>query len=247
MYNLERYNRNILVDKVGEQGQKKLLGSRVLIAGAGGLGSTVIANMAAVGVGSIGIIDNDKLELSNLNRQYIHKLANLAKNKVESARDWINEYNPDIDVEIFPLRLDESNYIDIFGEYDLVMDCFDSFKSKFLLNKICVENKKTLIHGGVTEFAGQVMTILPDQSACLNCLMGDFDTSAYVVKGVLSPAVTTIASIQSMEAVKVLLGLESSLAGHLLSYDGLNMNFRKMKISKNEKCPLCAKGMKVSY
>ena len=241
MINSDRYNRNILVQDVGEEGQKKLLSSKVLIAGAGGLGSTVIANLSSVGVGNIGIIDNDKLELSNFNRQYIHKYENMGKNKTESAKEWINSFNPDINVEIYNLRLDENNYKNIINNYDIVIDCFDSFKSKFLLNKICIENNKILIHGGVTEFFGQVMTIIPGKSACLGCLLPDYDANAYVIKGVISPAVSTIASIQSMEAVKILLGLESSLVNQFLTYNGKNQDFRKIKILKNENCPLCSK------
>jgi molybdopterin/thiamine biosynthesis adenylyltransferase len=240
MINLERYNRNILVDSVGEEGQKDLLSSRILIAGAGGLGSTVIANLAAVGIGTIGIVDNDKLELSNLNRQYIHKFENIGTSKVESAKEWISQFNPDINVKTYNLRLDENNYKDIVGEYDIIVDCFDSFNSKFLLNKICIEQNKPLIHGGVTEFFGQVMTIIPHQSACLACLIPDYDINTYVIKGVISPAVSTIASIQSMEAVKVILGIESSLVNELLTYDGKKQEFRKIKIHQNKDCPLCS-------
>lgn len=236
---MERYDRNILIPQVGKEGQIKLSSAKVLVAGAGGLGSTVIANLASVGIGNIGIIDNDVIELSNLNRQYIHKFLNIGKNKTESAKDWINSFNPDINVEIFTLRLDEDNYKDIISGYELIIDCFDSYKSKFLLNKIAVENNKTLIHGGVTEFYGQVTTILPEKTACLNCLIPDFDSSETVIKGVISPAVSTIASVQSMEAVKVLLNLEDSLANQLLTFDGLKMEFRKINIKKNPNCPLC--------
>ena len=240
MYNKERYNRNILVNEIGEEGQLKLLGSKVLVAGAGGLGSTVIANLASLGIGNIGIVDNDKLELSNLNRQYIHKFDNIGKNKVESAKEWINGFNPDINVEIYQTRLDENNYKSIISGYDIIIDCFDSYKSKFLLNKIAVQNNKTLIHGGVTEFYGQVLVIIPDKTACLSCLIPDANTDAYVIKGVLSPAVTTIASIQSMEAVKTLLGIGNPLTNQLLTYNGLKQEFKKIAVSKNASCPLCS-------
>lgn len=241
MANLERYNRNILINDIGEEGQKKLLASKVLVLGAGGLGSTVIANLAAVGVGNIGIVDNDKLELSNLNRQYIHKFENIGKIKVESAKEWIQSFNPDISVKIYPIRLGENNYKEIVDEYDLIVDCFDSFKSKFLLNAIAIKSGKTLIHGGVTEFYGQVTTILPGKTACLACIIPDFDTSAYVVKGVLSPAVTTIASIEAMEVVKNLLNIGETLQNTLLTYNGLHMEFKKIRLNKNPQCPLCNK------
>jgi len=235
---LERYNRNILVAQVGEEGQKKLSQSKILVCGAGGLGSTVIANLASVGIGTIGIIDNDVLELSNLNRQYIHKFENIGKVKVESAATWIKEFNPETNVKIYQIRLDEENYKEIVGEYDLIMDCFDSFKSKFLLNKIAVETGKTLIHGGVTEFFGQVTTIVPQKTACLKCILPEED--GYVIKGVLSPAVSAIASFEAMEAVKIILGIGETLENKLLCYDGLNMSVKKINLAKNPNCKLCS-------
>ena len=238
-YQLQRYNRNLLIPKIGEEGQEKLSQAKILVCGAGGLGSTVLANLASVGIGNIGIIDNDVLELSNLNRQYIHKIDALGKIKVESAKKWINEFNPEINVNTYQIRLDETNYLEIVKDYDFIMDCFDSFKSKFLLNKIAVKTGKTLIHGGVTEFFGQVTTIIPQKTACLNCILPEDDT--YIVKGVLSPAVTTIASIQAMEAVKLILNIGERLENKLLSYNGLNMTFKTINISRNSNCKLCSK------
>jgi len=234
----ERYNRNILVAQVGEEGQKKLSNAKILVCGAGGLGSTVLTSLASVGVGTIGIVDNDVLELSNLNRQYIHKFENIGNVKVESAKKWIQEFNPEINVNAYQTRLDENNYQDIVKEYDFIMDCFDSFKSKFLLNKIAVETGKTLVHGGVTEFYGQVTTIIPNKTACLNCILPE--EGGYVVKGVLSPAVSTIASIEAMEAVKIILNVGERLENRLLSYDGLNMQFKTINIAKNPHCNLCS-------
>lgn len=236
--NLERYNRNMLVEQVGEEGQKKLASAKILVCGAGGLGSTVLANLASVGVGTIGVVDNDVLELSNLNRQYIHKFSNIGGVKVESAAAWIKEFNPEVNVNTYQTRLDESNYHDIVEGYDFIMDCFDSFKSKFLLNKIAVETGKTLIHGGVTEFYGQATTIVPGKTACLQCILPE--EGGYVVKGVLSPAVTTIASIESMEAVKVILNVGERLENRLLSYNGLDMQFKTINIAKNPNCKLCS-------
>lgn len=239
MYGSERYNRNISIDQIGEEGQKALLRSKILVAGAGGLGSGVIVNLASVGIGNIGIVDNDVVELSNLNRQYIHKFKNVGKIKVDSAKEWINDFNSDINVETFNLRLDEENYQEIIKDYDLIIDCFDSYKSKFLLNEIAVKSGKTLIHGGATEFFGQVMTIIPE-SACLSCLIHDADTGSYIKKGIISPVASVIASIQSLEAVKVLLNLEGILTNKLLTYNGLNTEFKKINVEKNRNCPLCA-------
>lgn len=246
----ERYSRNILVPQVGEEGQKKLAQAKVLVCGAGGLGSTVLANLASVGVGIIGVVDNDVLELSNLNRQYIHKFENISKIKVESAKKWINEFNPETVVNTYPIRLDENNYQEIVKDYDFIMDCFDSFKSKFLLNKIAVRTGKILIHGGVTEFYGQVTVIKPSETACLECILSE--PSVNVVKGVLSPAVTTIASIEAMEAVKLILKGRVGLLSHqqetpfetlenkLLCYDGLRMQFKTINLTKNPNCNLCS-------
>lgn len=235
---LQRYNRNILIEQIGQDGQKKLAQAKVLVCGAGGLGSTVLANLASLGIGTIGIVDNDVLELSNLNRQYIHKFADIGKVKVESAAGWINEFNPEINIKAYQTRLDDENYQDIVKDYDLIMDCFDSFKSKFLLNRIAVKTGKTLIHGGVTEFFGQVTVIIPGKTACLNCILPEDDK--YIVKGVLSPAVTTIASIEAMEGAKYILNLGNRLENKLLSYDGLNMQFKTINIAKNPHCKLCA-------
>ena len=237
-YQLERYNRNILVGQVGEEGQSKLSQAKVLVCGAGGLGSTVLANLASVGIGTIGIVDNDVLELSNLNRQYIHKFESIGQVKVDSAAKWIKEFNPEAEVKTYQIRLDEENYKEIVAEYDLIVDCFDSFKSKFLLNKIAVETGKTLIHGGVTEFFGQVTTIVPKKTACLKCILPD--DGGYVVKGVLSPAVSAIASFEAMEVVKVILGVGETLENKLLCYDGLNMSVKKINLAKNPNCKLCS-------
>lgn len=237
----ERYNRNILIEQIGEEGQKKFSQAKILVCGAGGLGSTVLANLASVGVGTIGqvgIIDNDVLELSNLNRQYIHKFENIGKVKVDSAKQWLKEFNPEINVKTYQTRLDENNYVDIVKDYDFIIDCFDSFKSKFLLNKIAVKTGKTLIHGGVTEFFGQVTVIIPGKTACLNCILPE--ETGNTIKGVISPAVTTIASIEAMEAVKVILNIGGRLENKVLSYDGLKMCFKTINITKNPNCCLCS-------
>lgn len=234
----ERYNRNMLVPQVGEDGQKRLLNSKILVCGAGGLGSTVLTSLSSIGIGTIGIVDNDVLELSNLNRQYIHKFDSLGRVKVESAKKWINEFNPEIEVITYHTRLDENNYQNIVKDYDLIIDCFDSFKSKFLLNKIAVETGKTLVHGGVTEFFGQVTTIIPGKTACLSCILPEED--AYIVKGVLSPAVSTIASIEALEAVKIILDIGERLENRLLTYDGLNASVKIINLAKNSNCKLCS-------
>lgn len=240
MSDLNRYNRNTIIDKIGEEGQKKLLNARVLVAGTGGLGSTVIANLAALGIGTLGLVDDDTLELTNLNRQYIHKYENIGKSKVLSAKEWIDGFNPEITVDPHQLRLDSNNANEILPEYNLVMDCFDSYRSKFMLNEACIKNGKTLIHGGVTEFYGQAIKIVPGKTACLACIIPDYDPESYILKGVISPAVSTIASIQSMEAAKTILRIGTTLENTLLTYNGLEQEYKKYAVKPNSKCPLCS-------
>ncbi len=235
-----RYSRNILTPEIGIEGQKKILNAKVLICGAGGLGSTVIANLASLGVGQVGIVDNDNLELSNFNRQYIHALDFLGKSKTVSAANWIKNYNTDIEVKTFKIRLDETNYTKIVKEYDIIVDCFDSFGSKFLLNDIALNTGKPLVHGGVTEFRGQAFTIIPYKTACLRCLLPDADLDTHIAKGVVSPAVSTIASIQSMEILKLILDNGQLLTDKILIFDGLKGEFKTIKFSKNNNCT-CAK------
>lgn len=233
--NFERYNRNILVPEVGIKGQKKLSDAKVLVCGAGGLGSTVIVNLASLGVGHIGIIDNDTVELSNLNRQYIHNLSSLKHPKTDSAKAWVQNYNRDIQTETFKIRLDKKNYIDIVAKYDILADCFDSFESKFLLNDIALDTEKPLVHGGVTEFRGQVMTVIPRKTACLRCVFPQ-DEQEYAVKGVVSPAVAAIASIESMEVLKLILNIGMLLTDKMLVFDGLRMNFKTINVERAKNC-----------
>lgn len=228
---MQRYSRNILL--IGNQGQTKLLKSKVLICGCGGLGSTVIMNLAGSGIGTIGLIDDDVVEVSNLNRQFIHK--NIGEGKVASAKKRILEYNSEITVNTYKIRLDQNNYQSIVKDYDVIIDCFDSYKSKFLLNDIAVETGKTLIHGGVTEYFGQVTVIKPS-TPCLRCIFPDIDLGKEVPKGILSPVVSTVASIQSMEAVKQILNTGEPLEGLLLTYNALTNDFKKLKITKNTAC-----------
>ena len=228
---MQRYNRNILL--IGDAGQTKLLNSRVLVCGCGGLGSTVIMNLAGLGIGTIGLVDDDVVEITNLNRQFIHK--NIGEDKVISAKNRILEYNPEINVNAYKIRLDDNNYETIIKDYDLIVDCFDSYESKFLLNDIAVKTGKTLIHGGVSEFFGQVTVIKPS-TPCLRCIFPDIDTKKDFSKGILSPAVSTIASIEAMEAVKQILNIGEPPENILLTYNALTNDFKKLKITKNTAC-----------
>ncbi|MDD3012115.1 MAG: HesA/MoeB/ThiF family protein [Candidatus Gastranaerophilales bacterium] len=241
---MERYSRNVLIEEIGAEGQNKLLDSKVLVAGTGGLGSSVIASLASLGIGTIGLVDNDNLELSNLNRQFIHRYNNIGKSKVNSAKEWIAGYNPDITVKNYQLRLNDSNIEEIIKDYDIVADCFDSYESKFMLNRACIKNKKILVHGGVTEFFGQIMTVIPEKSACLNCMFDQIGSDSYVIKGVVSPTVNVIGSLQAMEILKILLDIDKVLINGFLSYDGINQRFQKIRVDKKQTCPVC--GIKTS-
>lgn len=220
---MQRYCRNVAVDEIGKEGQEQLFGAKILVCGAGGLGSTVIANLASLGVGNLGIVDDDVVELSNLNRQYIHTLENIGRLKTDSARNWVENYNKDITIKTFKIRMDKENWHDIISAYDIIVDCFDSFGSKFLLNDISIISGKPLVHGGVTGFQGQVMTIFPKKSTCLRCIFPDADEHTYISKGVVSPAVSMIASFQSMEVLKLILGKGELLTNKILFIDGLNL------------------------
>lgn len=237
---MERYTRNIQVSEIGQEGQEKLLSSRILVCGCGGLGSTVVANLASLGVGNIGLVDDDEIEVTNLNRQYIHKFKDLGKSKVISAKEWIENFNPDVFVKTYDLRLDEKNCDEIVKDYDLIIDCFDSYSSKFLLNDIAIKSSKTLIHGGITEFYGQVTTIVPYETPCLRCLVPEADMQSFIPKGVISPAVSLIASIEAMEAVKMILNIGTPLTNTLLTVNALTSEFKKLKITKNSECKICS-------
>lgn len=237
---MNRYERNISLKEIGLDGQEKLLDSTVLVCGCGGLGSTVIANLASLGIGLIGIVDYDKIDITNLNRQFLHKYSYIGKNKTESVCEWVDGYNPHIKVVPHNIQLSIDNYKGVIKDYDIIVDCFDSYSSKFLLNEIAVKTGKTLVHGGVSEFYGQVTTIIPHKTPCLRCILPDADEKTEIPNGIVSPSVSTIASLQSMEVLKLITGIGKPLAGTLLTCNMLDCSFKKLKITKNSNCPLCS-------
>lgn len=237
---MNRYSRNISLNEIGLDGQEKLLASSVLVCGCGGLGSTVIANLTSLGVGLIGIVDYDKVDITNLNRQFLHKYSYIGKDKTSSVVDWVKGYNPEINVVPYNIKLSPKNYEEVVQDYDIIVDCFDSFKSKFLLNEIAVKMNRTLVHGGVSGFFGQVTTIIPGKTPCLRCILPDADVNIKIPEGIASPAVSLIGSIQSMEVLKLITGAGSALEGSLLTCNMLENSFKTLKISRNSNCPLCA-------
>jgi molybdopterin/thiamine biosynthesis adenylyltransferase len=238
----QRYLRHIILPEVGEKGQQKLLGSKVLCIGAGGLGSPVIQYLAATGVGTIGIIDDDIVDLSNLQRQVIHG-NNIGKPKVQSASEFVNRLNPDVEVVPLKIRLDANNILDIITDYDIVADCSDNFPTRYLLNDACVLTKTPLSHGSIFKFEGQVMTILPGTGPCYRCIFEHPPTPQIVTSaqqtGILGVLPGVIGAIQATEIVKYLLEVGELLAGRMIYYDALCMSFEDIIIQKNPKCPVC--------
>ena len=241
---LERYSRHILLDSVGIEGQQKLLGSRVLIIGAGGLGAPAAMYCAAAGIGTIGIVDADAVEVSNLQRQIIHFTDDLGLEKVSSAREKMEAINPDVTVEPVKAFVNASNIGDIIEGYDFVIDGTDNFATKFLINDACVMQGIPFSHGGILRFNGQTMTVLPKESACYRCVFHKPPPKNMIPTcseaGVLGAVAGMLGTIQAAEALKYIIGAGEVLADALLTFDALPMNFRKVKLKRNPNCAVCS-------
>jgi len=240
---IHRYSRHILLSEVGGSGQVKLLNSRVLIIGAGGLGSPVALYLAAAGVGHIGIVDMDVVDLSNLQRQVIHHSKDVGRPKVLSASEKMTALNPDVEVKSYQALLNSENAREIAGPYDVIVDGTDNFSAKFLINDLAVLTGKPLVHGGILRFSGQVITIVPGQSACYRCIFREPPPAGAIPTcseaGVLGVIAGVIGSIQATEVLKFLLGKGELLTNHLLTYDALTVLIRKVGVRKNPRCPVC--------
>ena len=237
---LLRYKKNFDQDGITQEAQEKLFNSRVLVMGAGGLGSGVIVNLAAMGVGQIKIIDDDIVEESNLNRQFIHKYKNIGRAKVISAKDWVQEFNSDVKVELDKIRLNELNYFNVIQGFDIIVDCFDSCESKYMLNEIALRHNKILIHGGVQGFRGQITTIVPSKTGCLSCVMQKprlFKEENYAS---ISPVVNVISSLQAQEVLKVVTGIGEPLMNKIMIFDGLKSEFKILNYARNIACEVCS-------
>ena len=241
---LERYSRHILLKDVGLEGQKRIRDGKVLIVGAGGLGSPAALYLAAAGVGTIGLVDSDTVELSNLQRQIIHATPDISKAKVVSAEEKITAINPEVEVVTYQKRLTAANVLDVLGDraYDFVIDGTDNFPSKFLINDACVLTRKPFSHGGILYFEGQTMTYVPGR-ACYRCI---FETPppfnsvpSCAEAGVLGAVAGMLGTIQAAEALKYLLGKGQLLADRLLIFNALNMYFRTVALKRNPACPVC--------
>ncbi|MBS7655476.1 HesA/MoeB/ThiF family protein [Candidatus Bathyarchaeota archaeon] len=222
----------------GEKGQLKLKSAKIVIAGVGGLGCPSALYLTAAGVGEIKLIDNEKVELSNLNRQILHWESDIGKFKVDSAREKLKKINSEVNVTIEKSSITEENAIELIKGFNLVIDALDNFEARFYLNKACVEKGVPLIHGAIEGFEGRFTTIIPKTSACLACIYGKipFYKGKFPVVGV-TPAV--IAALQSMEALKLIIGIGELTTNRLLIFDGLKMEFDEVKIKRDSECKVC--------
>jgi adenylyltransferase/sulfurtransferase len=241
---LKRYSRQIILPGFGAEGQSKLSSANVLVVGAGGLGSTVLFHLAASGVGKIGIVDYDKVEISNLHRQIIHCTSDINKSKVISAAEKIKKNNPDVQVSTYDEKLTESNIKNLFKDFEIIVDGLDNFKDKFLVNDYCCKLNKKLVHAGAVGYEGQIMTVLPERSACLRCIFPDGEPSDFRQSckeiGVLGVTVGVIGALQAVEVIKLIVGIGDLIENKILKYNALNSKFYELKISgKNPKCSLC--------
>src|SRR2546429_7080026 len=239
----KRYSRHLLVPEVGERGQFKLLDSKVLLLGAGGLGSPAAYYLAAAGVGTIGIIDDDVVEESNLQRQIIHNLKRVGQYKAESARETIEALNPDVKVITYIERLDETNVARIIADYDVIVDGTDNFPTRYMLNDAAIMANKPVVHGSVFRFEGQVTVFKPYDGPCYRCLYPEPPPPALAPScaeaGVLGVMPGVIGLLQATEAIKLLLGIGDPLVGRLMTYDGLAGEFNELRLFRDPECPAC--------
>jgi len=240
---IKRYARQIIMPEIGVKGQKKLLESKVLVVGAGGLGSPAIQYLAGAGVGFLGIADGDAVDISNLQRQTIHA-GNLGMNKAESAKKFVEKLNPDVEVEVYPFHLSPENIRDVVRGYDVVLDCTDNFVSRFLINDACVIEGIPFVHSAVLRFEGEIMTIIPGESACYRCVFAHAPPPGSVPTcqeaGVVGATVGVLGTLQAVEAIKILLNIGEPLKNRMLHVDLLTMDFTELKLKKNPECPVCS-------
>ncbi|WP_027327171.1 HesA/MoeB/ThiF family protein [Helicobacter pametensis] len=237
-----RYSRHLMLEEVGEEGQEKLKNARVLIIGSGALATPNALYLAGAGIGMIGVMDDDVVDISNLHRQVIYQTDDIGKSKVECAKARMLALNPDIQVQTYPKRFDLSNAREMIRDYDLILDATDNFVSKFLINDACVLENKPFIHAGVMRYCGQIMSVIPHTSACLGCIFPTPPSSMQLYKNGLFASITgLLGSIAASEVLKFFTGVGKPLIDSILSIDISSMHFSKLKISKNPNCPVCGK------
>ncbi len=242
---LRRYGRHIIMPEVGEEGQKKLKAARVLIIGAGGLGSPLALYLAAAGIGTLGIVDFDVVDMTNLQRQVLHSTENIGISKLKSAQERIKQINPFVEVKTYPVRLTSENALPIINDYDIVIDGTDNFATRYLVNDACVMLKKPNVYGSIFRFDGQVSVFDAERGPCYRCLYPSPPPPELVPNcaegGVLGALPGIIGTLQALETMKLILGCGEPLIGRLLVFDGLQMQFQELHIKKNPDCPMCGK------
>jgi adenylyltransferase/sulfurtransferase len=240
---IRRYHRHIIMPQVGPIGQRKLLNARVLLLGAGGLGSPAALYLAAAGVGTIGIVDFDTVDVSNLQRQILHTTANIGKLKVDSAAEMLNAINPDVNVVKFPVALRSDNVFDVIKDFDIIVDGTDNFQTRYLINDASVMTRKPVVHGSIFQFDGQVTVFKPFEGPCYRCLFPSPPPPGSVPNcaeaGVLGVLPGIVGCIEAVEAMKLILGEGEPLIGRLLIFDALAMEFSVVKIRRDPACPVC--------
>jgi adenylyltransferase/sulfurtransferase len=241
---VRRYSRHLIIPDVAMAGQQRLMNAKVLCVGAGGLGSPALMYLAAAGVGTLGIVEFDIVDESNLQRQIIHGQSDIGKSKAISAKEKIAEINPNVNVVVHEIRLDTDNVMEIFSQYDLIVDGTDNFATRYLVNDACVLLKKPYVWGSIYRFDGQASVFWAEYGPCYRCLYPEPPPPGMVPScaegGVLGVLCASIGSIQTTEAIKLITGIGEPLIGQLMIYDALEMSYRKIKVRKDPKCPLCS-------
>lgn len=247
---IRRYSRHIILKEVGGIGQKRLLASKVALVGAGGLGSPCAFYLAAAGVGTLGIIDADRVDESNLQRQILHKTTDIGRLKVESARETLQALNPDVQVIPHPVRLTSENILELIANYDIVVDGTDNFPTRYLINDACAFLKKPNVHGSIYRFEGQATVFHVGKGPCYRCLYPEPPPPGMVPScheaGVLGVLPGIIGTIQAIETIKLLLGKGEPLIGRLLLFDALSMDFRQVNLKRDQSCPLCGENPQIT-
>lgn len=242
-HQIDRYLRQIILPEIGGRGQEKLLHSRILVVGAGGLGSPAALYLAAAGVGTLGLIDGDLVDRSNLQRQILHTSSRLGYPKVNSAKAVLSDINPEIEIKTYPFRLSAANALEIISQYDLVVDGTDNFPARYLINDACVLARKPMVHGSLLRWDGQVSVFWPGQGPCYRCLFPTPPQEGLLPTcqeaGVLGPVAGVIGSLQALEAIKVILAIGKPLVGRLLLFDGRQLTWDEVSLQRDPNCAVC--------
>ena len=246
----DRYSRHLILPEVGEEGQTKLLDSKVLCIGAGGLGSPALLYLAAAGVGTVGIVDSDVVEANNLQRQVIHNTDRLGVSKAESARETLTKLNPDVKVEIHPFRLEAGNARELMSDYDVVIDGSDNFDTRYVVNDAAVPLRKPVVHGSIFRFEGMVSTFVPFEGPCYRCLYPEAPPAELAPTcseaGVLGVLPGVVGMLEANEALKLIVGYGEPLMGRLLIFDAQGTRFSEVKVRRDPACPTCGEGVSTS-